>query len=148
MMIKRISFFAVCILCFLNTQCDEDDLPPGFDTFCDETVIVDNVLFDSLESDDFQFGSAEIFDNCLSIQVIASGCSGDTWGFKLVDSEAIAESLPEQRNIKLEFVNNEDCDAVIGHTVSFDIEALQIDNTVNQVILHLEGWVPSLTYSY
>ncbi|TBN02732.1 hypothetical protein EYD45_11445 [Hyunsoonleella flava] len=147
-MIKKISFFVVCIFCFFNTQCDEDEVVVDFDNLCDDTVIIDEGLYNNLISDSFLLSKVEIIDDCLNIELGASGCDGSTWEFRLVDSGAVAESLPEQRYLKFQFVNKEDCLAAFERNVSFNLKPLQIDNGVNKVILNIEGWESSLTYSY
>lgn len=144
---KRIGFLIVITLCFINMQCDEDDGVVGFDDSCDEQVIVDKDLYDSIVSDDFQVSNVEIVDDCLNIQVSASGCSGDTWEYKLVDSGAIAESSPEQRFLKFQLINKEICLAFVGQNVSFNLEALQIEGS-NTIILNIEGFDEAVTYSY
>lgn len=146
---KRTVLLVLIVLCFTNMQCDKDNPEVNLDNPCDEVVIVGRELYGNLISDDFQFIDVEIFDDCLSIKIGASGCDGENWGFNLIDSGAIAESLPEQRNIKFQLVNNEeDCDAYFEKTIAFDLKPLQINNSVNKIILHLEGWGPPLTYSY
>ncbi|GAB1857326.1 hypothetical protein MHTCC0001_21620 [Flavobacteriaceae bacterium MHTCC 0001] len=77
----------------------------------------------------------------------ASGCDGSTWTFKLVDSGSVAESLPVQRLLKLEFKNQEDCSAVFKRRLSFNLEPLQIKGN-NTIILNLDGWDNTVTYSY
>ena len=52
---KRIGFLIVVMLCFLSTQCDEDEILIDFDNLCDELVIVDKDSYNRLVSDDFQF---------------------------------------------------------------------------------------------
>lgn len=144
---KRIGFLIVVTLCFLSTQCDEDEIVDDFDNLCDAIVVVDKDLYDGIVSDDFQVTNAEIIGDCLNIQVSASGCSGDTWEYKLVDSGAVAESLPEQRFLKFQLINREDCLAFVGQDVSFNIEALQVEGS-NTIILNIEGVDEALTYSY
>ena len=144
---KRIGFLIVVTFCFLSTQCDEDEIGVGFDNACDDVVIVDDIAYGNVESDAFMFGDVQISGDCLSISIGASGCDGDTWGYALIDSGAVAESLPEQRFLKFEFKNNEDCTAAIGRTVSFSLEPLQINGS-DTVILNLDNWQTPITYSY
>ncbi|GAL90398.1 hypothetical protein [Jejuia pallidilutea] len=146
--IKKTALLILIALCFTNMQCDEDALVVDVDNSCDEVVILNKALYGSLVSDDFNFIDVEIVDDCLNIKIGASGCDGATWACNLVSSEAIAQSLPEQRNLKFELVNNEDCDAYFEKTISFNLKPLQISNSVNKVVLHLNGWESSLLYSY
>ncbi|WP_418602788.1 hypothetical protein [Hwangdonia sp.] len=131
----------------MNTQCEDenDDLYNGA---CDFVTIVDKSEYDNLESANFKLSNAEITGDCLTVTVSASGCSTDNWGFNLVDSGAIAESSPEQRYLKFQLINNEVCLAYFEKTISFNLKPLQIDNSVNEVILHIEGLESSLNYTY
>lgn len=143
---KKIGFLILVMLCFLSTQCDEDALS-DLEVFCDASVVVDASVFDDLVSDDFQFVDVSLIGDCLSIEIGASGCDAQTWAFTLVDSGVIAESLPEQRNLKLKLENTEVCTVFFSTNISFDISALQINGS-NKIILNLEGWDNSITYTY
>jgi hypothetical protein len=128
----------------MNTQCDEDDI---IDAPCDQTVVVDNGFYQSAESGDYNLINTEINDNCLTIQISASGCDGTSWSMVLVDSGDVAESSPEQRFLKLVFTNNETCLAVFEQERTFDIRPLQIDGS-NEIILNIEDFPEPITYTY
>ena len=120
-----------------------------YDDFaCGRAPVIDKALYTDLESDSFKIINAEITENCLVIEVEATACDGNSWEFKLVDSSDIAESLPEQRFLKLQLVNNEDCFAQIKRTVSFSIASLQIYNDSQSIILNLQGLDDQLHYKY
>ncbi len=142
---KKIVFLASIVLCFMNMQCDDDERPSIF--VCDQATIVDKEAYDNLDSAHFTFVNAEISDNCLTIEISASGCDGNSWEFNLMDSGAVAESSPEQRYLKFQLINNEACLAVFKRIVSFDLTPLQVDGS-NEIILHLEGLESSLNYKY
>lgn len=145
-MIKKTFFLFSVMLCFLNMQCDEDDISIDLE-LCDQAVVIDENAYNNLESAHFTFFDTKIIDNCLSIEITSSGCSGDSWEFKLVDSGAVAESSPEQRYLKFQLINEELCDAVFNKTVSFDLTPIQISGS-NEIILNIEGLESSLNYSY
>lgn len=139
---------AILITCsFLSMQCEDDIIVDDFDNPCDDMVIVDANAYQSVKSDSFQFTNVEIDGDCLIVSIAASGCSGENWSMTMIDSGAIAESSPEQRFLKFEFLNPELCLAVVGQEVSFNLTDLQIDGS-NEIILNLEGWDNALTYSY
>jgi len=92
--------------------------------------------------------SAEVNGDCLNISISASGCSGETWVLELIDSEGVMESLPPQRNLKLILTNSEACLAVFTKTQSFDLTQLRVEEDENEVILNIEGFPESITYSY
>lgn len=143
---KKISFAIGIMFCSMNVLCEDvDDV--DYISFCDETTIVDNDLFENLNTVNFTFIDAEIVDNCLSLEIGASGCDGNTWGFNLVDSEAIAESSPEQRYLKFQLINDEACLAYFERIILFDLTPLQINGS-NEIILHIEGFDSSLNYKY
>ena len=141
---KIISVCCCFMLLFMNTQCDEDDIQSSP---CDQMVVIDDGFFNSAVSSEFMFQSAEIIENCLNVSISASGCDSSTWSMVLVDSGAVAESLPEQRFLKFVFTNNEVCLAVFSQERSFDISNLQVEGS-NEIILNIEGFPESITYQY
>ncbi|WP_344788348.1 hypothetical protein [Postechiella marina] len=143
--IKRLFFVLVVSLAFFNMTCEEDDVVK---VNCDNTVVVSENDFNNLESANFIIIDAEIEGDCLLLKIGASGCDGSTWQYNLVDSGAIAESLPEQRYLKFQLINEEMCEAYFNKTVSFNLSPLKIDNGVGKVVLHIEGLESSLTYTY
>ncbi|TXG36553.1 hypothetical protein [Seonamhaeicola maritimus] len=142
---EKVLFFFIIIFSFLNTQCEEDVIID--DLLCDFTTVIDETKYANLSSDNFTFVNAEIEGDCLSIEIGASGCDGSTWKFELIDSGAVAESFPEQRYLKLKFINNEDCLAYFERVISFDLTPIQVQGS-NKIILHLDGLDESLEYSY
>ena len=90
--------------------------------------------------------SLKITENCLKINFSSSGCSGDTWELKLIDSEDILESNPVQRNLRLSLKNEELCLAFITKELSFDISNLQVDG--NQVQLNITNSDDEILYEY
>lgn len=145
-LLKKASFIIGIMVCLMNMQCEDEDVLI-VNQNCDQVVIINETLYENLETDFFTFGDVKIIDNCLSITIGASGCSGDSWKFNLIDSGAVAESSPEQRYLKFALENNEDCLAALGGTISFDLAPLQVNGS-NEIILNLEGLESSLNYKY
>ncbi|MCF7559049.1 hypothetical protein L3X39_00245 [Sabulilitoribacter multivorans] len=143
--VKNIFFIIPVAFCFMNMQCDDDS--DDYLGVCDQTTVIDESLYDSLESNNFTILGAEIQNNCLTIEFGASGCDGNSWTYQLVDSGAVAESSPEQRYLKFELLNNEACLAYFEKSISFDLTSLQITGS-NKIILHIDGYESSLTYTY
>ena len=83
----------------------------------------------------------------MSINLSASGCDGNNWEYKLVDSGNIAESSPEQRYLKFKLINNEVCLAVFDRIVTFKLEPIRVEGS-NEIVLNIEGYQEPLTYSY
>ncbi len=145
MKLTRIIIACFCFtLLLMNTQCDDDDV---VSIPCDQTVVVDNGFYETAESNMYEVGNIVFNDNCLSIEISASGCDGNSWSMVLVDSGNVAESSPEQRYLKFVLTNQEVCLAFISQERSFDLTPLQIDGS-NEIILNIEGFPESLTYNY
>ena len=142
--LKKVLLFLVVILCFINMQCDDDDMQP---IGCDFQTIIDASKYTAETSEGFSFISSEIIDDCLSFTIASSGCDGTSWEFDFIDSAAVAELFPEQRFLKLVIFNEELCDAVFQKTITFDINSLQIENS-NEIILNIDGLSNALNYKY
>jgi len=82
----------------------------------------------------------------LKINFSSSGCNGDTWELKLIDSEDILESNPPQRNLRLSLKNEESCLAYITKELTFDISNLQVNG--NKVQLNLTNSDKNILYKY
>ncbi|KJD32196.1 hypothetical protein PK35_12250 [Tamlana nanhaiensis] len=146
--IKVALWVVVILMSLTNMTCEESvDTVEDSDN-CDKTVVIDANNYNNLQTDYFTVVNAKIIGDCLSINFQASGCSGDTWVFNLIDSGAIAESYPEQRYLKIQFVNNEACLAVFTKQVSFNLKPLQISDNGGEVILHIDGLDDALSYKY
>ncbi len=63
----------------------------------------------------------------------------------LVDSGDVFASEPVQRNLRLVFTDNDDCEAYVQKDFLFDITSLQVENT-DQVLLNVQG--SDITYLY
>ncbi|UKM64856.2 hypothetical protein GSB9_01414 [Flavobacteriaceae bacterium GSB9] len=127
--------------------CDKNDAAGIGNGKCAQSTLVDTEMYNNLQTAQFTFIDAEIVDDCLNIEIGASGCDSETWLFNLVDSGAVAESRPEQRYLKLQLINEEDCLAYFTKTVAFDLMPVRVSGS-NEIILHLEGLEASLNYKY
>jgi|AntDeeMinimDraft_4_1070355.scaffolds.fasta_scaffold10471_2 hypothetical protein len=141
-------FPLIIILCGF-TACDQSDDPGDIQKTindCDFETIVDANEYENINSDDFELSNIAIQDNCLSLEITASGCDGDSWEIRLIDSQAILESNPEQRNLKIDFTNQEDCRSTVSRTFSFDLNTVQING--NNVKLNIVNADKSILYDY
>ena len=116
------------------------------ESMCDDKVIIDKNLFDSAPNSSLNITKIEIIGDCLSIDFNASGCNGNSWKVKLIDSEAILKSNPPQRNLRLSLENNELCEAIIHKKISFDISKLRL--TGSEVILNIVNSEHQIKYIY
>lgn len=116
------------------------------ESMCDDKVIIDKNLFDSAPNSSLNITKIEIIGDCLNIDFNASGCNGNSWKVKLIDSEAILKSNPPQRNLRLSLENNELCEAIIHKKISFDISKLRL--TGSEVILNIVNSEHQIKYIY
>lgn len=112
---------------------------------CDQNVIISPTEYENAPNDPLTIMEMTINGDCLNIKFAASGCDGDTWIVKLIDSGNIAESYHCQRTLRLSLNNDELCDAVPTKEISFDIKDLQIIDD-NKLILHVSG--EEILYEY
>ena len=132
----------------LNTQCNEDDEPMVYNPDCNaENLIIDVIEYENAQSDFYTITGVSFDEDCLMVSFSASGCSGETWELELIDSEAVLESLPPQRNLKLVLTNSEACLAVFEQTKTFDLRNLRLEG-VDEIILNVEGLPEPLSYNY
>jgi len=134
----------ILFLAPIALSCTNNDDPSANE--CDFQTLISGGLYVNAPSDELVINSLDISNDCLRINFSASGCSGDTWEIQLIDSEAILESLPPQRNLRLSLKNEEDCEAFITKEYTFDISNLQVQN--NQVYLNIVNADESILYSY
>lgn len=143
-MAKAISIFGLII--FLLVSCSKSDEPEFTDSACDEIAILDNNKFRNGNTENYSVENVTINGDCLEVEIVSGGCSGENWEVTLVDAERIAESLPEQRDIKILLENNEACLAIVRKEFSFDLRPLRTTN--NEVLLNLENWDERILYEY
>jgi hypothetical protein len=113
---------------------------------CDEEVIVNAGTFQTAPNDDLVVNRIEINGNCMTINFSASGCDGNSWEIKLIDSGEVISGNPPRRNIRLSLKNNEDCLAFLTREISFDIEPLQVQG--GQALLNLTNNDAQILYEY
>ena len=91
--VKKIFFVIPVVLCFMNMTCETDDDIDLSSDICDQITVVSKTQYDNLDSNNFTFGNIENIGDCLHIEISASGCSGNSWRFNLVDSGAVPNLL-------------------------------------------------------
>ncbi|WP_299243300.1 hypothetical protein [uncultured Aquimarina sp.] len=128
---------------FLSCNNDDENINPSS---CEFETLISSEQFIDAPNDQLTINNLVINDNCLTINFGSSGCSGDTWELKLIDSNVILESDPPQRNLRLSLKNEELCDAFITQELSFDISNLKVEG--NQVMLNISNSDDSILYEY
>ncbi|MBQ4802635.1 hypothetical protein J8L88_07170 [Aquimarina sp. MMG015] len=140
---KNILVLLLIGVTILSCSNDDDVANP---TNCDFTTLVDASEYEDAPSDQVTINSVAIADNCLKVNFGASGCDGNTWELKLIDSESVFESNPPQRNLRLSLKNEEACQAFITQELDFDISNLQVEG--NQVLLNITNSDQTVLYEY
>ncbi|RIJ49942.1 hypothetical protein D1614_04155 [Maribellus luteus] len=131
--------------CMVGVVAEIDEIKDISKLVCDQSVIISSEEYENAPNDPFSITELTITGDCLNIKFAASGCDGDTWTVKLIDSGNVAKSDPCQRTLRLSLDNKEICTAVPGKEVSFDIKNLQIIGD-DKVILHVSG--EEILYEY
>lgn len=132
------------IVIFGSLACNSDD--SNNTNSCDQLVIISSEQYDDAPNDNLIINSLKINEDCLRINFSSSGCSGDTWKVKLIDSEEILESDPPQRNLKVSLKNEELCQAVITKEITFGISELRVEGT--KILLNIKNSDDKLLYEY
>ncbi|WP_438711965.1 hypothetical protein ACSTS3_05675 [Aquimarina muelleri] len=131
------------IVIFGSLACNSDD--SNNTNSCDQLVIISSEQYDE-SNGNLSINNLKIEEDCLRINFSSSGCSGDTWKVKLIDSEEILESDPPQRNLKVSLKNEELCQAVITKEITFDISELRVEGT--KILLNIKNSDDKLLYEY
>ncbi|MFN3996312.1 hypothetical protein [Algoriphagus sp.] len=139
----RLFYLVLFLICFQLLSCAEDDNLP----LVDLAVLIDSEAYNSALSDNYVIQSIKINGDFLIIKFSASGCSGESWKVKLIDSGALAYSFPPQRYLVLSLENNEECEAYITKELAFDISALRGVST-NKVWLNFKNFEKGILYEY
>ena len=140
----RIVFFVWIFLLVFSCTSDQD--PPAGDSDCERVAEVSERRWRGAGLEGYVIEDAVIRGDCLQITLAASGCDGGSWRIALVDSGAIAESLPPQRSIRIDFFNPEACLAYFRQSYTFDLRPLRTSSP--SVFLRLDGWEGNLLYEY
>ncbi|WP_157111630.1 hypothetical protein [Nonlabens spongiae] len=142
---KHLLFFMSLCIAFVGCSEGDDNQRPTSSN-CDMNVVLSNAQFQNAPADQISIDELIIDGDCLKISFSSSGCDGNSWEVKLIDSETIAESFPPQRDIRLSLRNIEVCQAIISKEISFDISNLQVDG--NQVFLNIANNGARILYEY
>jgi hypothetical protein len=142
----QILIFLILIIGFHSCN-DDDDNGKSDSINCDFNTFISADLYANAPNDQLSIISLEINGSCLQISFSASGCDGNSWEVKLIDSEQIFETLPVQRDLRLSLDNNENCTAVLTKTLTFDISELQISDET-QILLNITNSDDQILYEY
>ncbi len=138
-------YFIIVTLLFLS--CSSSKTKTVKYKNCESKVLIDSKTYITAAKDFVTINNLEINENCLTINFSASGCSGNSWEIKLIDSEDIMESFPIQRNLIFSLKNEERCMAYITKKRSFDISKLKIEGE-KKIVLNIKNTNQKIVYNY
>jgi hypothetical protein len=116
------------------------------DGYLNFQVIVDENLYANAPDDPLEVIDLSIVNDSLKINFSSGGCDGSSWDVKLIDSGAILESFPVQRNLRLSLKNEELCKAIVFKEMTFDISKLQVEGS--KIQLNVTNSNKSILYEY
>ncbi|UII27195.1 hypothetical protein LVD15_01860 [Fulvivirga maritima] len=134
-------------------SCDSDDT---ISTTCELNTLINSNEYENAPSNDVTINNLEISGDCLTITFSASGCDGESWEYKLIDSETIdflvtadepSTGRRALRTLRLSLKDDEYREALITKTISFDISNLKVEGE-NSVELNIANGVSSVMYEY
>ncbi len=141
---KTLNLILGIIIIFTSlSSCDKDD---DNSINCDKQVIISAAEYNTAPNDPLTINTLELNGDCLKINFSSTGCTGDTWELKLIDSEVILYLNPPQRDLRLSLKNDELCDAYITKELTFDVKTLRVDG--NQIILNITNSDDQILYEY
>lgn len=127
-------------------SCSEQEDTQYLNSICDQITTVDNSRYKNASSEGFVIRNVQLSGDCLEVVIASSGCSGNTWKVELIDAGRVAESNPEQRDLKIVLDNREMCTAMVNKTYTFDLRPVRTQRNV--VLLNLEHWDELIPYEY
>lgn len=156
---KKILLLTVIGLSFLNCS-NDDNNDNETQSSCDFETLISAEQYTNAPSDELTINSVELNTNCLEVNISSSGCDGDSWNLELIDSgDVIFQTITVEpsepstggdlaiRRLKLVLENNEECQALITRTFTFDITNLQVENE-SEVELDFQDTLSSVLYEY
>ena len=127
------------------TACD-DYVETDCFTACSQQVIINAEEYQNAPDDELEIVNVQLEGDCLVIRFESGGCDGNSWGIKLIDSEAIMESYPPQRNLRLSLKNQELCDAIVTKEVAFNVSKLRLE--YDKIKLNITNSGDQILYEY
>ena len=143
------NFFQLVLLTAINgllfISCDSNLVAECFDVCCMH-VHVSADDYQNSPDDELEVIDVQLEGDCLLITFSAGGCDGNSWKFKLIDSEEIKESNPPQRNLRLSLENEELCKAIVTKSIAYNVSSLRID--VDKIKLNITNSGDQILYEY
>lgn len=113
---------------------------------CEDQVQVGDDLYENGPDDEHMISNAFISDDCLDVTFRYGGGCGEVEAH-LFASTGEGDSLPPSRFIRVGFQDDDDCEALLVYTKTFDLTPLR-SGAHSTVLLQLEGYDEVLEYNY
>ena len=131
--------FVVVILLAMFNACEDGRVK----TSCGSQAVISD-KFDSVISDEYSMVSVSLNDQCLTIEISAGGCDGDSWKADLLVSKMAELSMPPYISLRLVLEDDELCEALVKKRFHFDLQPLE--EFGERLILSIEGWEETIPY--
>jgi len=141
---KKIDVFFICLFVL---GCNSND-EPTIENKCDvSSEIISSEDFSAVSTSNYVITKLEINEDCIEITFGSSGCGTELWEEHLFSVDDFYTIFPLQRDLKMELINEESCEAYFIKTVSFNLIPLQLEGQ-NLLPLNIYGWNEQVSYEY
>ena len=141
---KKIGVFIIYLFVL---GCNSDD-EPTIENKCNVlSEIISSQEFSTVSTSNYAITKVEINEDCIEITFGSSGCGTELWEEHLFSVDSFYTIFPLQRDLKMELINEDLCDANFIKTVSFDLIPLQLEGQ-DLLPLNIYGWNEQVIYEY
>ena len=141
---KKIGVFIIYLFVL---GCNSDD-EPTIENKCNVlSEIISSEDFSAVSTSNYAITKVEINEDCIEITFGSSGCGTELWEEHLFSVDSFYTIFPLQRDLKMELINQDLCEANFIKTVSFDLIPLQLDGQ-DLLPLNIYGWNEQVIYEY
>lgn len=141
---KKIGVFIIYLFVL---GCNSND-EPTIENKCNVlSEIISSQDFSTVSTSNYAITKVEINEDCIEITFGSSGCGTELWEEHLFSVDSFYTIFPLQRDLKMELINEDLCDANFIKTVSFDLIPLQLEGQ-DLLPLNIYGWNEQVIYEY
>ena len=143
---RTIFFFILMTFGFFG--CSQKQTLPDtqLETDCGFIAIVNDSELRNAPRDPFTIVSTKIEGDCFEVTVrYGGGCGGAD--FKFIAGEALDDSMPPQREAVVSLKDEDNCEALVTETISFDLTPLRVEN-YREIIFNIEFINAPFLYKY
>ena len=137
------SIALLLFIAFILSNCSNDDITNLTNS---NEIIVNDDLYSNAPNDNYQIIQANIVDNSLNVKIEYGGGCG-TVNYDLLTPVDYEDTDPVQKNIRLAFHDDDNCEALIELELFFDIAPIQISGN-DRIIINLDRWGNQIEYIY